>query len=83
VRCADVEAKAKEYGLDMSDPDQRLQATEEVLAKPEAGFVKRAIAAIRQWLRVNVPGLANLKLTDADIIANYILPARGFVERRH
>lgn len=61
----------------------KLQSAEEVLAEmaqttPQAGFVKRAVAAIRQWLREH--GF-NLKLTDNDIIVNYILPARGWVER--
>lgn len=86
MRRKDVEAKAKEYGLDMSDPDQRLQAAEEVLAemaqtRPNISFVKQAIAAIRNWLRANVPGMQSMRLTDADILQAYLLPARGFVER--
>jgi N12 class adenine-specific DNA methylase len=86
LRRTEVAAKAKEYGLDMSKEADRLQAAEEVLAvmaqsKPELGFVKRAIAAIRAFLRKNVPGLADMKLTDADIVQQYILPARAFVER--
>jgi hypothetical protein len=65
---------------------QRLDAAEEVLAelsqvRPDIGFVQRAIAAIRNWLRANVPGFKRLALTDADIIQAYILPARGFVTR--
>ncbi|MFS6766072.1 hypothetical protein WHL33_14240, partial [Staphylococcus aureus] len=64
----------------------RLSAAEEVLAEmaqtqPTIGFVKRAIALIRNWLRKNVPGFNNLRLTDSDIVAGYILPARGFVTR--
>jgi GGDEF domain-containing protein len=78
-----VAAKAKQYGLDMSVAKDRLIAAEEVLAEmaqtnPQLGFVKRAIAAIRTWLREN--GF-KLQLTDDDIIANYLLPARQFVER--
>jgi hypothetical protein len=66
--------------------DQRLKAAEEVLAEmaqntPEIGFVKRAIAVIRQWLRRHVPGFREMALTDAEIIANFIMPARAFVER--
>ncbi|MFY9460466.1 MAG: LPD38 domain-containing protein [Aquabacterium commune] len=69
----------------MSSKD-RLSAAEEVLAEmaqtqPNIGFVQRAIAAIRNWLRSNVPGFKSLRLTDADIIQAYILPARGFVTR--
>lgn len=45
---------------------------------PRAGVVQRAIAAIRQFLREL--GL-DLELSDNDIIANFILPARGFVGR--
>ena len=64
----------------------RLSAAEEVLAEmaqtqPTIGFVQRAIAAIRNWLRANVPGFKSLALTDNDIIQAYILPARGFVTR--
>jgi orotate phosphoribosyltransferase len=86
LRRGEVNAKIKEYGLrGVSDLDL-LTAAEEVLAemaqtRPEMGFVKRAIAAIRAFLRKNVPGFADMKLTDADIIQQYILPARAFVER--
>lgn len=83
-RRADVSAKAAQYGLDMNDPAQRLDAAEEMLAEmaqanPQLGFVKRAISAIRNWLRAH--GFNRLKLTDADIVQAYILPARGWVER--
>ena len=86
LRRADVEAKAAQYGLDMGNEKQRLHAAEEVLAemaqnKPELGYVQRAIAAIRAWLRANVPGLAAMKLTDNDIIHQFILPARAFIEK--
>lgn len=81
----DVIAKAKSYGLDVSKPEDMLTAAEEVLAemaqtRPEIGFVQRAIAAIRTWLRNNVPGFADLELSDAEIIRDYILPARAFVQ---
>lgn len=62
----------------------RLIAAEEVLAEmaqttPEIGYVKRAIAAIRNWLRANVPYFKDMDLSDADIIEAYILPARNYV----
>jgi hypothetical protein len=87
ARRPEVVAKAKQYGLDMSKPEDALTAAEEVLAtmaqdKPELGFVKRAIAAVRTWLRANVPGFKDMRLTDAEIIASYILPARAFVQGR-
>lgn len=81
-----LRAKAKEYGKDLGSQKERRQVAEEVLAelaqtRPELGFVRRAIAAIRTWLRKNVPALRGLRLTDDEIIRNYILPARGWVER--
>lgn len=81
-----VEQKAKKYGLDMAIQSDKRLAAEEVLAelaqtKPELGLVKRAIAAIRTWLRENVAYYKDLALTDNEIINNFILPARRFVER--
>lgn len=86
MRQAEVAAKIKEYGLRGVTDLSRRHAAEEVLAEmaektPQLHFVRRAVAAIRNWLRANVPGFKNLKLSDADIIQAYILPARGFVER--
>jgi hypothetical protein len=71
---------------DAMSAKDRLSAAEEVLAEmaqstPEMGFVKRAIAAVRNWLRANMPGFAGFEMTDADIVQAYILPARGFVTR--
>lgn len=86
MRRAEVAAKIKEYGLRGVTDLSRRHAAEEVLAEmaektPQLHFVRRAVAAIRNWLRANVPGFKNLKLSDADIIQGYILPARDFVER--
>lgn len=86
MRQAEVAAKIKEYGLRGVTDLSRRHAAEEVLAEmaektPQLHFVRRAVAAIRNWLRANVPGFGRLKLSDADIIQAYILPARGFVER--
>nr|WP_279088094.1 PLxRFG domain-containing protein [Comamonas thiooxydans] len=86
VRRGDVRRKAAEYGLDYDKPAHRLQAAEEVLAewaqsRPEMGFVRRAVAAIRSWLRQHVPGFKGMRVTDDEIIRSYILPARGWVER--
>jgi hypothetical protein len=57
------------------------KAAEEVLAEmaqtnPKAGFVQRAIAAIRRFLK-NIG--FDIKLSDNDIIVNYLLPARNYV----
>jgi hypothetical protein len=83
ARQQEVRAKAREYGLDASSKADLYAAAEEVLAemaqsRPELGFVKRAIAAVRAWLRS--VGL-NLRLTDDDIVAQFLLPARRFVEQ--
>jgi alcohol dehydrogenase YqhD (iron-dependent ADH family) len=73
----------KQCSLALNGRKENMQAAEETLAvmaqtKPEMGYVKRAIAAIRKFLR----GLGvNLKVSDNDIIANYILPARALIER--
>ncbi|WP_114969574.1 PLxRFG domain-containing protein [Rhodoferax ferrireducens] len=85
-RRALVDAKIKEYGLRSVSNLDRMTAAEEVLAEmaqntPNLGFVKRAIAAIRNWLRANVPGFQSMQMTDADIVQQFILPARRFVER--
>jgi len=82
VRVNDIAVKRKEYGLP-DTPEGRRRAAEEVLASmaeatPDMGWVKRAIAAIRTWLRK--AGL-NLTLSDNDLIAQFILPAREFVTR--
>lgn len=85
-RRSEVAKKAAEYGLDMGNQKQRREAAEEVLAElaqthPELGVVKRAIAAIRTWLREHVPGFNTLRVSDSEILRNYILPARAWVER--
>lgn len=86
MRRAEVDAKIKEYGLRGVNRLDRLAAAEEVLAemaqtRPDLHFVRRAIAAIRTWLRTHVPGFTNLRMTDDEIVRNFILPARQFVER--
>lgn len=85
AREADVRAKATEYGLDYSDRTQRMHAAEEVLAElaqkqPTNTWVQKAIAAIRTWLRENVAAFRDLKLSDAEIVRNFIEPARDFVK---
>jgi adenine/guanine phosphoribosyltransferase-like PRPP-binding protein len=92
LRAGEVRVKAEQYGLDINVPKERLLAAEEWLAemaqtRPDIGYVKRAIAAIRTWLRKYVPtfsrwgGMDVHTITDDEIIRNFLLPARGFVER--
>ncbi len=86
MRKAEVDAKIAEYGLRRVNRLDRRTAAEEVLAEmaqntPQIGFVRRAVAAIRSWLRTHVPGFKSLALTDAELIRNFILPARAWVER--
>jgi hypothetical protein len=47
------------------------------LTAPTLGFVRRAVAAVRTWLREH--GFSGLRLTDDEIIRSHILPARAFV----
>ncbi len=84
LREKDVRAKAESYGLDFSDEAQRLRAAEEVLAElaqnePKSTLVQRALAAIRNWLRQHIPTLADLGLSDAELIERFIVPARQWV----
>ena len=78
----EMQALKEKYGLDFSNPKDVAEAAEEVLAnlaatKPTMGIVQRAIAAVRRALRsIGI----DLKLSNNDLIANYILPARNFVE---
>ncbi|OAD83929.1 hypothetical protein ATN89_12195 [Comamonas thiooxydans] len=86
MRKADVDAKIEEYGLRRVNRLDRRTAAEEVLAEmaqntPQIGFVRRAVAAIRTWLRTHVPRFKSLALTDDELIRNFILPARAWVER--
>jgi Large polyvalent protein associated domain 38 len=83
---AAVAAKAREYGLDITDQAQRRMAAEEVLAelaetRPQSTWVQRALAAIKAWLRKYTPFLDYEPLSDAELIRMFIAPARGFVER--
>jgi hypothetical protein len=83
TRPAETRAKAKEYKLDWAKEDDRLTAAEEVLAElaetnPQLGIVQRAIAAVRTFLRKI--GL-NLAVSDAEIIRDFIIPAREWVQR--
>lgn len=86
ARRQDVEAKAEQYGLDMSKARDVRAAAEEWLAEkaqenPQLGFVRRAIAAIRSWLRRNVPALAEMRMTDDDIVSELIIPVQRFIKR--
>ena len=81
-----VRAKAKQYGLDYDKTSDRRIAAEEVLAEmaqrsPDIGWAKKAVAAIRTWLRQHVPGFRKMAFSDAEIVRNYLLPARAFVQR--
>ena len=86
LQAGKVRAKAEAYGLDFNRVSDRRMAAEEVLAEmaqsaPKLGLGARAIAAVRTWLRENVPGFKRMNLSDAEIVRSYILPARAFVER--
>lgn len=86
LRAKDVMAKLAEYGME-DTPKNRLKAAEEVLARlaesdPQLGIVKRVLGIIRSVLR---PILAKvgikMDLSDAELIRDYLEPAREFVRR--
>ncbi len=85
LNAAKVRDKAKQYKLDYEKQKDRRKAAEEVLAEfaqrnPEIGWAKRAIAAIKTWLRTHVPGFRGMKFSDAEIVRNFIEPARNYVK---
>ena len=85
ARRPDVEAKARQYGMNMKNARDRQIAAEEWLAEiaqenPQLGFVRRAVAAIRSWLRRNVPALAKMRMTDDEIIRELIVPVQKFIK---
>lgn len=85
-RPREVNDIAGRYGLDLSRQENRMAVAEEVLThmaqeKPELGFVGRAVVVIRKWLRANVPSMANLRLSNSEIIQDYLLPARARIEK--
>jgi hypothetical protein len=85
------EAVRAELGKGATDVDVQkvinlrlMYAAEEVLAEmaqttPQLGFVQRAIAAIKTWLREHVAAFKDMALSDEEIIRSFILPARGWV----
>ncbi|MGP1683439.1 MAG: hypothetical protein ACTS8S_14045, partial [Giesbergeria sp.] len=84
-RPADMRRKATQYKLKLTDAEQRQQVAEEVLSElaqtsPEIGFVKRAIAAIRSWLREHVPGFEGMEFSDAELVRSFVIPARRYVQ---
>jgi len=84
-RRKDIAPYLQRYGLDAGKESDRQLAAEEWLAdmaasNPQLGLVQRAIAAVRSWLRRTVPGLGNMALSDAQIIRDYIEPARRYVQ---
>lgn len=85
LNAAKVRNAAKRLGLDFEKPSERRLATEEVLSymaqtTPELGWVKRAVAAVRAWMRQHIPGFGKMQLSDEELIRDYIIPARQFVE---
>lgn len=86
ARPAEIAAKIKQYGYEGGDtPLNRLRAADEVLAgmaqeRPILPPVRTAMAAIKNWLRKNIPALRGMKWSDDDLIHKFITPARRFVE---
>ena len=85
LRRKDVDAMLKRTGMNSNDPANLRRAAEEVLAymaqeQPQLGLVRRAVAAIRAWLRDALPGVfGNIELTDDEIIFQFLIPARNYL----
>lgn len=85
LNTAKVRSAAKTLGLDYEKTSERRMAAEEVLAymaqhTPELGWVRKTVAAVRSWLRENIPGFSKMKFSDDELIRNFIIPARNWVE---
>jgi hypothetical protein len=85
ARWVQVASMASSRGLDMTDRTQRRQAAEEVLAelaqwRPEIGWVRQLLAIVKAKLR-EWGVLDADKLSDAEILREYVIPARNFIER--
>lgn len=83
ARRRDIEAHNRDkHAFDTSTPKGAALATEEWLVamaetNPQMGFVRRAVAIVRGWLRRVAP---SLRVTDDEVIAKFIIPARQWVE---
>lgn len=70
--------------------EDRRAAAEEVLAElaeqyltlKEAGLIRRLIRAIKAWIMENMPNARQfLAMSDEDLIANFIIPARNWIQK--
>ena len=85
ARPRDVREKAQEHGL-AEGREGRRAAAQDVLAamaeqSPQAGFVRKAVEAVRSRLRAQLPSIRPMAMSDARIIEDFILPARDWVRR--
>ncbi|SOE37118.1 hypothetical protein [Delftia acidovorans] len=85
ARPRDVREKAQEHGL-AEGREGRRAAAQDVLAamaeqSPQAGFVRKAVEAVRLRLRAQLPSIRPMAMSDARIIEDFILPARDWVRR--
>lgn len=85
ARPRDVREKVQEHGL-AEGLEGRRAAAQDVLAamaeqSPQAGFVRKAVEAVRSRLRAQLPSIRPMAMSDARIIEDFILPARDWVRR--
>lgn len=85
ARPRDVREKVQEHGL-AEGREGRRAAAQDVLAamaeqSPQAGFVRKAVEAVRSRLRAQLPSIRPMAMSDARIIEDFILPARDWVRR--
>lgn len=79
--------KARQYGLSMNDAAQRREAAEEVLAElAEEGrdptLQEQLQARCRALVRQLCPSLSEAPFSQAELLSDFIAPARGVLYRR-
>lgn len=80
-----IHNKADHYGFSIDRIDERRKIAEEYLCDmaqtgKKNSLLASAVAIIRSWMREHTVLLDDAPMTDAEIMRNYIEPARRFVE---
>jgi hypothetical protein len=81
-----IHNKADHYGFSIDRIDERRKIAEEYLCDmaqtgKKNSLLASAVAVIRSWIREHTVLLDDAPMTDAEIMRNYIEPARRFVEK--
>lgn len=81
-----IHNKADHYGFNINLLDERRKIAEEYLcdlaqAGKKNSLLDSAMAIIRSWMREHTSLLDDSPMSDAELVRNYIEPARRFVEK--